>query len=238
MNDDMIRYDLIVQEALRDAVRKVMTDVSREGLPGEHHFFITFKTSAPGVQLSHRMRQEYPDEMTIVLQHQFWDMKVDDEHFEVGLSFRNVPEKLSIPFDALTGFADPSVQFALRFETDLADGEQSGSEIAGNDSSPGAGKPGALALQTDPSDPAYLAAQREQRDQARAKSKGAAKPAKGAGKNSGKTAGKKQPALTNAKDKGQSKGQDNETGAAAKDDTPVTDSENKVVSIDAFRKKT
>ncbi len=113
---DELRYDLLVQDALRGVVRKVLTNAARDGLPGEHHFFITFKTGAPGVQLSARMRREYPDDITIVLQHQFWDMVVDDSHFEVGLSFKNVPEKLSVPFSAITAFADPSVQFALRFD--------------------------------------------------------------------------------------------------------------------------
>ena len=112
----MIRYDLIVQEALLGAVRTILRNAARDGLPGDHHFFITFKTTAPGVELSQRMRRQYPEEMTIVLQHQFWDLVITDIHFEVGLSFKNVPEKLSIPFHALTGFADPSVEFALSFD--------------------------------------------------------------------------------------------------------------------------
>lgn len=116
MSEDMIRYDLIVQKALLGAVRDILTNAASDGLPGEHHFFITFNTTATGVELSQRMRRQYPEEMTIVLQHQFWDLVITDEHFEVGLSFKNVPEKLSIPFHALTGFADPSVEFALRFD--------------------------------------------------------------------------------------------------------------------------
>ena len=114
---DHIRYDLLAQEALRGLVRKVLTDAAKKGLPGEHHFFITFDTRRDGVRLSPRLREQYPEEMTIVLQHQFWDLKVTDELFEVGLSFGGVPERLLVPFEAITGFFDPSVQFALQFET-------------------------------------------------------------------------------------------------------------------------
>jgi hypothetical protein len=111
-----IRYDLLVQDALRGMVRDLLQKVSREGLPGDHHFFITYKTHAPGVQLSSRMKARYPDEITIVLQHQFWDLTVNDRQFEVGLSFSNIPERLIVPFTALTGFHDPSVPFMLKFE--------------------------------------------------------------------------------------------------------------------------
>jgi hypothetical protein len=115
MAADLIRYDLLVQDALRGAVRKVLSDVARDGVPGEHHFFIGFRTHARGVRLSSRMRELYPDEMTIVLQHQFWDLSVTGEAFEVGLSFQNISEMLLIPFDAVTRFADPSVGFELQF---------------------------------------------------------------------------------------------------------------------------
>ena len=120
MPTDLIRYDLLVQEALRGVVRNVLSEAARNGLQGDHHFFITFKTSAPGLRLSNRMRERYPDEMTIILQHQFWDLGVTDHAFEVGLSFSNVPERLLIPFAAITSFMDPSVQFGLKF--DLQDG--------------------------------------------------------------------------------------------------------------------
>ncbi|MGH6838170.1 MAG: SspB family protein [Methylocella sp.] len=115
MAADLIRYDLLVQDALREAVRKVLSDVARDGIPGEHHFYIGFRTHARGVRLSSRMRERYPDEMTIVLQHQFWDLSVGEQAFEVGLSFQNVPEMLLVPFDAVTRFADPSVGFELQF---------------------------------------------------------------------------------------------------------------------------
>jgi hypothetical protein len=114
---DLIRYDLLVQDALRNAVRKVMSDVARNGLPGEHHFYVSFRTHAPGVRISNRLRERHPDEMTIVLQHQFWDLAVTEHTFEVGLSFGGVPERLLVPFDALSGFWDPSVQFGLKFES-------------------------------------------------------------------------------------------------------------------------
>jgi hypothetical protein len=114
---DHIRYDLLTREALRSVVRRVLADVARSGLPGEHHFYITFDTHAPGVRLAPRLRQEYPDAMTIVLQHQFYDLTVNDQGFEVGLSFGGAVERLVIPFEAITGFVDPSVQFGLQFET-------------------------------------------------------------------------------------------------------------------------
>ena len=116
MPNDLIRYDLLVQEALCGVVKKVLGDAARHGLPGDHHFYITFRTHAAGVRLSTRMREQYPEEMTIILQHQFEDLKVTDYAFEVGLSFKGVPEILLIPFEALTGFFDPSVQFSAKFE--------------------------------------------------------------------------------------------------------------------------
>src|ERR1700737_472093 len=115
---DLIRYDLVVQDALRGAVRKVLSGVARDGVPGDHHFYISFRTHARGVRLSTRMRELYPDEMTIVLQHQFWDLSVTGEAFEVGLSFQNVPEMLLIPFDAVTRFADPAAGFELKFSVE------------------------------------------------------------------------------------------------------------------------
>jgi hypothetical protein len=114
---DQLRYDVLVQEALRGMVRDVLAETVNKGLPGDHHFFITFDTAAEGVQLSQRLRAQYPEEMTIVLQHQFWDLKVSDLAFEVGLSFGGATERLHIPFAAIKAFADPSVQFTLQFET-------------------------------------------------------------------------------------------------------------------------
>jgi hypothetical protein len=113
---DHIRYDLLAQEALRGVLRTVLSDAAKNGLPGDHHFFITFDTCAEGVRLSQRMRAQYPKEMTVVLQHVFWDLVVSEDAFEVGLSFGGVPERLLIPFAAVKGFVDPSVQFGLQFE--------------------------------------------------------------------------------------------------------------------------
>ncbi|MFO1137038.1 MAG: ClpXP protease specificity-enhancing factor SspB [Rhodoblastus sp.] len=121
MATDHIRYDLLVQDAFRGIFRKVLIDAAQHGLPGEHHFYITFKTGAPGVVMSDRLRAEYPEQMTIILQHQFWDLRVHDTGFEVGLSFRRVPEKLEIPFAAVTGFFDPSVNFGAEFTAEEAE---------------------------------------------------------------------------------------------------------------------
>lgn len=116
MAQDLIRFDLLVQEALKGVVRKVLVEAAENGLPGEHHFFISFRTHAPGVRISPRLMERHPEEMTIVLQHQFWDLIVTDTTFEVGLSFGGIPERLFIPFDSLSGFWDPSVDFGLKFE--------------------------------------------------------------------------------------------------------------------------
>jgi uncharacterized protein len=116
MPDDHIRYDLLAQQALRGVVRTVLTDVAKKGLPGEHHFKITFNTTAPGVRLSDRLRAQYPETMTIILQHQFWDLSVGERAFEVGLSFGGIGERLAVPFDSIVAFYDPAVQFGFQFE--------------------------------------------------------------------------------------------------------------------------
>ena len=113
---DHIRYDLLAQEALRGVVRTVLTDAAKNGLPGDHHFYISFNTRADGVRLSPRILAQYPEEMTLVLQHQFWDLVVTEDGFEVGVSFSGIPERLAVPFAAIKGFFDPSVQFGLQFE--------------------------------------------------------------------------------------------------------------------------
>ena len=117
MATDHIRYDILAQNALRGVMREVLTDAAKNGLPGDHHFYISFDTTAEGVRMSDRLREQHPQEITIILQHQFWDLAVTPDHFEVGLSFNGVPEKLSVPFEAVKGFFDPSVQFGLQFET-------------------------------------------------------------------------------------------------------------------------
>jgi uncharacterized protein len=116
MATDHIRYDVLARDALRGVLRRVLSDAAAHGLPGEHHFFITFLSKAESVKLSPRLLAQYPDEMTIILQHQFWDLAVFEDRFEVGLSFGGIPERLSIPFNAIKSFFDPSVQFGLQFE--------------------------------------------------------------------------------------------------------------------------
>jgi len=127
---DHIRYDLLTQQALRGVLRQVLIDTAKKGLVGEHHFYISFDTRADGVRLSERLKQQYPEQMTIILQHQFWDLSVSDTGFEVGLSFGGIPEKLGIPFDAVKGFFDPSVQFGLQFEEVTADAEAAPEQTA------------------------------------------------------------------------------------------------------------
>ena len=204
MPTDIIRYDLLVQEALRSVVRKVLGDAARDGLPGEHHFFITFRTDAPGVQISPRTKERFPKEITIILQHQFWDLNVTEFGFEVGLSFSNVPERLSVPWEALSGFFDPSVEFGLKFE--LQDIEP---EEGANDTEP-APRPTALPAPKSParSDKAPRGAGSEPAEvapAARPKGKAEAKPEKAASTAPGK---------------------------------PGEGGDQKVISIDAFRKKT
>ena len=117
MPEDLMRYDLLAQQALRGVVREALRIVESSGLPGEHHFYIAFNTNYPGVEISERLHTRYPREMTIVLQHQFWGLRVLDDRFAVELSFDNIPEKLVVPFDAVKGFLDPAVQFGLQFES-------------------------------------------------------------------------------------------------------------------------
>jgi len=135
MAEDHIRYDLLAQAALLGVVRGVLADAAKNGLPGEHHFKISFATAAPGVRLSDRMRAQYPQNMTIVLQHQFWDLAVREDAFEVGLSFGGVAEKLTIPFEAVTAFFDPAVQFGLQFaptDAEATTESNAGTETAGS----------------------------------------------------------------------------------------------------------
>lgn len=121
MAEDLMRYDQLAQDALRGVVREALRKVKRTGLPGEHHFYIAFNTRFPGVVLSERLAARYPREMTIVLQHQFWNLVVDEDRFEVELSFNEIPEKLVVPFAAIKGFLDPAVQFGLQFEVMAAE---------------------------------------------------------------------------------------------------------------------
>ena len=132
--DSLIPYDEIVQEALRAVVGRVLGQVETTGghLPGNHHFYITFKTGAPGVSIPTRLKERFPDEMTIVLQNKFWDLKVEEDQFSVGLTFNQVPSTLVIPFSAITAFVDPAVDFGLQFQA-AADLEPEDFDDAGND---------------------------------------------------------------------------------------------------------
>ncbi|MGF1606363.1 MAG: SspB family protein [Rhodothalassiaceae bacterium] len=116
MSSSQIDYDDLVQKALRNVVRDILICTAKDGLPGDHHFYIAFRTRAPGVSMPEHLRERYPDEMTVVLQHKFWDLTVYEDRFKVGLSFNQQPETLVIPFSAIVGFVDPSVQFALQFQ--------------------------------------------------------------------------------------------------------------------------
>jgi uncharacterized protein len=204
----------MVQEALLGVVRRVLTDASRTGLQGEHHFYITFKSQAQGVRLSSRLREKYPEEMTIVLQHQFWDLMVNDHAFEVGLSFGGVPERLLVPFDALTGFYDPSVQFGLKFAADEAQADNDIPDSAGKPAAPAA-RPGLRAVSPETEQAALLTAKAHPAEAAEATSK----------KPRGKVKKEAAPDAAEAPPK-----QDESAEA-----TPPAGAQ--VVSLDAFRKK-
>jgi uncharacterized protein len=167
---DHIRYDLLTQDALRGVIRTVLTDVAVKGLPGEHHFFITFDTRIDGVRLSARLKASYPEDMTIVLQHQFWDLTVGDDDFAVGLAFNGIPERLHIPLKAVKAFLDPSVQFALHF---AVDGEASGGTDAGPPTRAATGKP----VPVETAGPEKLAPPKQPNKEPARQATGPAKPA-------------------------------------------------------------
>ena len=156
---DHIRYDLLTQQALRGVVRQVLVDAAKKGLPGEHHFYISFDTRADGVRLSERLKQQYPEQMTIILQHQFWDLSVSDSGFEVGLSFGGIPEKLGVPFEAVKGFFDPSVQFGLQFDEVSTDAETAPAQTT-KPAAPGqaTASPAAVPAASEPATPAPIPA--------------------------------------------------------------------------------
>ncbi|KPF65982.1 Stringent starvation protein B [Bosea sp. AAP35] len=217
MSKDVLRYDLMVQDALKGVVRKILTEAGRDGLPGDHHFYVTFRTTAPGVRVSQRLRDKHPEEMTIVLQHQFWDLSVGEHAFEVGLSFSGVPERLLVPFDAITTFFDPSVQFGLKFETqEAADNSSANDQTAGPKprgagSEPSEASPAPIALPVK-AQPAGLPALKGKVDRDAASSGKGTKVAKS---QPGGDAGSPEPNAAGS-----------EEGGA------------QVVSLDAFRKKT
>jgi hypothetical protein len=214
-SEDHYRYDVMVQEALLGVVRKVLVETARLGLQGEHHFYITFRSEGPGVKLSARLKEKYPEEMTVVLQHQFWDLAVSEIGFEVGLSFGGVPEKLVVPFEALTGFFDPSVQFGLKFTPDeaAADNDEGDEPLA----PPVKAKRPSRAKKVKD----------EATDESAPESAPAAAKIAGLGKNEGAGEGGSAGA-----GKGEGKGVSEKPADEAK---PATGAE--VVSLDAFRKK-
>jgi hypothetical protein len=226
MPTDLIRYDLLVQDALKGVVRRVLANAIRDGIPGEHHFYLSFRTREKGVRISQALREKYPDEMTIVLQHQFWDLAVSDYAIEVGLSFSNVPEKLVIPFDAVSGFFDPSVQFGLKFEQ-----SKSEAPIGAARALPSASKDephGKLPARSAPAEPAKTArkgAEKTGRPSAESKPSDAkssdTKPGDAKASNGKSSAGKSEGKLKLAVDPGHDRSKD----------------EPKVISLDAFRKK-
>ena len=150
MATDHIRYDVLARDALRGVLRRVLSDAAAHGLPGEHHFFITFVSSADGVKLSPRLLAQYPEEMTIILQHQFWDLGVTEDRFEVGLSFGGIPERLVVPFSAIKSFFDPSVQFALQFEPSEAVAEAPAKNLPAAAPAPAAASVPAAAVKPEP----------------------------------------------------------------------------------------
>ena len=144
MATDHIRYDVLARDALRGVLRRVLSDAAEHGLPGEHHFFITFVSTAEGVKLSPRLLAQYPEEMTVILQHQFWDLVVTEDRFEVGLSFGGIPERLVVPFNAIKSFFDPSVQFGLQFDPSESVSEAAAANL------PAAPAPSALTIASPP----------------------------------------------------------------------------------------
>ena len=193
--EPQIDYEALAQVAMRSMVRMVLARVAKTGLPGEHHFYIAFDTQAPGVSLSKRLREKYPKEMTVVLQHRFWDLGVNDERFEVKLTFDGIPERLSIPFAAIKVFFDPSVPYGLQFEeTDLTGQTLGASEASAAEAAP-------TKLEKKPRSP------RKPRPE---KSLEPSRPERPAAR----------PQIV-----------------ASKPDSGEASNENKVVSIDAFRKK-
>lgn len=218
MSDDALRYDLMVENALRGVVRQALALTAERGLPGNHHFYITFRTDHPGVTLADHLRQRYPREMTIVLQLQFWGLKVEDEAFEVTLSFSDKPERLHIPFAAITAFADPSVRFGLQFEAarEAVEEEeelpQSAGGSAGGGAAGGAGggageAPGEEAVR--PKGTALAPVEPETAEETPRKEEAPALPAAGEGK----------------------------AAAGKKPRKAATGEPGEVVSLDAFRKK-
>ncbi len=122
-NMETLRYDRWIEDALKSVVRKALMHCQEHGLPGEHHFYITFSTDHENVTIPDSLLEQYPQEITIVIEHEYWDLKVTDEYFDVTLSFNDVKTPIHVPFEAISGFADPSVKFGLQFKMEMIDDE-------------------------------------------------------------------------------------------------------------------
>jgi uncharacterized protein len=208
-----IDYEALAQSAMRGIVRTVLARVAKSGLPGEHHFYIAFKTDASGVIISKRLKEKYPEEMTVVLQHRFWDLLVNEERFEVKLTFDSIPERLSVPFDAIKVFFDPSVPYGLQFEEFDSAGLPQGGIAVGQDKTANAKG------QADKEEPAAT----ERRAEKKPRAPRRLQPEKTA----------ERPAETSAATKPAAK----PAPAPVKSGEPPPPTGPKVVSIDAFRKK-
>lgn len=222
MARDTLQYDKMVEGALRGVVREALIYVSKNGLPGNHHFYLTFRTDYPGVAISDALRGQYPNDMTVVLQHQYWGLEVNDDHFVVNLSFSNMPERLQVPYAALMSFVDPSVKFGLQFQPLDAD---SPAGLAGGFA--------AAAAATESSKPAKAKPTEAKLTEAKpAKSADEAKPVafKAAPK-----ADKGEPAKPEPAAKTAAPGE--AAAPAPAESAESAPSPEKVVSLDAFRKK-
>jgi hypothetical protein len=135
--NDRFHYDALVDDALRSVVKRVLVQVAEKGLPGSHHFYISFRSTDPGVEIPDYLRAKYPEEMTIVLQHQYWDLILYDDAFEVTVSFNKQQERIKVPFMALSAFVDPSVRFGLQFDRK----DKAGNLIEKSDTAPAAPTP-------------------------------------------------------------------------------------------------
>ena len=211
-----IDYEALVRNAMRSVVRTVLTGVAKSGLPGEHHFYIAFRTDAAGVSISKRLKEKYPEEMTVVLQHRFWDLAVKEDRFEVKLTFDSIPERLSVPFDAIKVFFDPSVPYGLQFE-DFDISGAAAQELAGPQRESGILN---APPQTDEADrvPDAAAARADKKPRATRRPQSDKVADRAPATNADKTAGKSQPTVVKPVEPASVKGP-------------------KVVSIDAFRKK-
>jgi hypothetical protein len=229
-----IDYETLAQDALRSIVRTVLLHAAKSGLPGQHHFYIAFKTTAPGVSLSPRLMERYPEEMTIVLQHRFWDLLVNEERFEVKLTFDGVPERLVVPFAAIKVFFDPSVPYGLQFEgSDLAGDmaqDPSGESADALDVGP---RYGAMRRRrTDKQDEASPPGRVEKKPRASPRKPRAAKIQPGADMPKGRA-----PPSTGAENAGSGKEARPKVVASKPDQRDVPANDTKIIQLDKFRKK-